>query len=308
MTTDFAAFILSFVALFLIYVILALALNLQWGQAGILNFGISAFVMLGGYITAICMIKPGTVALVEFGFGLPFPLAALIAITITGVISWLVSSVVRFGIEELAIITLAFLAVVHTFVDNETWLTGGTTGIYISSFLNDKFGVLGYNAVFTVILLVVVLLVYYFTRRLNFSQFGRILNAIRQDEIKAKSLGIDTVSYRVKAFVIGSVIMAAAGSLYIYFAMRAVPDLFGVDLTFVVWIALLLGGSGNNLGAILGMAVYMLIDILARLYIVIPGYDAIAAYLKFELVGLLLIVVIIRRPEGILGPKRSRYG
>jgi len=307
MTTPFIAFILSFVVLFLIYVILVLGLNLQWGQAGILNFGVVVFAALGAYITAILMIDPATVPLVEVGFHLPFPVAFIIAVGLTGIIAWLVSAVVRLGIEELAIITLAFAELVHVFIQNETWLTGGTVGIFTTSLLNEKLGLLGYNLTFVIILLVAVLLVYYFTRKLNFSQFGRILNAIRQDEVKAKSLGIDTVSYRTKAFIIGAMIMAAAGSLNMYFNIRAVPDLYAVDLTFVIWIALLLGGSGNNLGAVLGMAIYIIMDVLARLYLVIPGYPEIAAGLKYVLIGLILVVVIVRRPEGILGPKRSRY-
>lgn len=307
MTTAFIAFCLSFLALFLVYVILVLALNLQWGQAGILNFGLVGFVALGAYITAICMLDPSTLEHVDVGFGLPFPIAFVIAIIVTGIIAWLVSSIVRLGLEELAIITLAFAEVVHITLSNEEWLTGGTVGIYFSSFLDEKLDLLGYNIVFCVILLIAALLVYYFTRKLNFSQFGRIANAIRQDEIKAKSLGIDTVSHRMKVFVIGSMIMAAAGSLYVYFGLRAVPELYPVGLTFAVWIALILGGSGNNLGAVLGIGIYMLMDVLARLYLTIPGHPEIAAGLKFVIIGLLLVVLIIRRPEGILGPKRSRY-
>lgn len=308
MTVAFIAFCLSFVSLFLIYVILVLALNLQWGQAGILNFGLVGFVALGAYTTAICMLDPSTLAHVDVGFGLPFPVAFVIAIIVTGIIAWLVSAIVRLGVEELAIISLAFAEFLHVTISNEEWLTGGTVGIYISSLLDEKLDLLGYNVVFTVILLVAVLLVYYFTAKLNFSQFGRIANAIRQDEIKAKSLGIDTVSHRMKIFVIGSMIMAAAGSLYIYFGLRAVPELYPVGLTFAIWIALILGGTGNNLGAVLGMGIYMLLDMLARLYLNIPGHPEIAAGLKFVIIGLLLVILIIRRPEGILGPKRSRYG
>jgi len=307
MTTPFIAFCLSYLSLFLIYVILALALNLQWGQAGILNFGLVGFAALGAYITAICMIDPSTLPHVRVGLSLPFPVAFLIAIIVTGIIAWLVSSIVRLGLEELAIITLAFAELIHFIISNEEWLTGGTVGIYISSLPNDKLRLLGYNIFFAVILLVAALLVYYFTRKLNFSQFGRILNAARQDEIKAKSLGIDTVSYRIKAFVIGSMIMAAGGSFYLYFAMRALPELYPVGLTFAVWIALLLGGSGNNMGVVLGTGIYMLMDILTRLYLKFPGHPEIAAGMKFVIIGLLLVIVMIRKPEGILGPKRSRY-
>jgi len=264
MTTAFIAFLLSFLSLFLIYVILALGLNLQWGQAGILNFGVVVFAAFGAYITAICMIDPSTLPHVHVGFNLPFPAAFFIAVGITGIIAWLVSSIVRLGIEELAIISLAFAELVHITIENETWLTGGTRGIYISSLLDEKLGLLEFSVVFAVILLVVVLLVYYFTRTLNFSQFGRILNATRQDELKAKSLGFNTVSYRMKAFVIGCMLMAVGGSFYMYFTMRAVPAMYPVDMTFMVWIALLLGGSGNNLGAVLGMSIYILMDALAR--------------------------------------------
>jgi branched-chain amino acid transport system permease protein len=308
MSAAFAAFLLSFVSLFLIYVILVLALNLQWGQAGIMNFGIAGFFALGAYLTAMAMVDPTVLAHVDVGLNLPFPAAFVVAVGATGIIAWLVSSLVRLGIEELAIITLAFAELVTVVIENEEWLTGGTMGIFISSPLDEGLSLLGYNATFAGILLATVLLIYYSTRKLNFSQFGRILNATRQDEIKAKSLGYHTVSYRVKAFVIGSMLMAVAGSLYLFFVMRALPGLYPVSITFAVWIALILGGSGNNLGAVLGVIIYMAIDILAELYLKIPGHPEIGANLTFVIVGLLLIIVIIRRPQGILGPKRSRYG
>lgn len=308
MSTPFIAYLLSIVTLFLIYTILVIALNLQWGQAGIMNFGIAGFFALGAYVTAICLVDPSNLAHVDVGLNLPYPVALLIAATFTGVIAWLISPLVKLGIEELAIITLAFSEFIMVVIQNEEWLTGGTMGINIPSVLDKNLDLLGYNIIFTLILVVLVLLMYYFTRKLNFSQFGRILNSIRQDEIKAKSLGFDTVSYRVKAFIIGSVLMAIAGSIYIYFTMRAVPGLYGVGITFTVWIALILGGSGNNLGAILGMGIYFIVDTLAELYLKVPGRPEIAASLPFILLGLLLIVVIIRRPQGILGPKRSRYG
>jgi len=307
MTTPFIAFCLGYFSLFLIYVILALALNLQWGQAGILNFGLVGFAALGAYTTAICMIDPSTLPHIRIGFNLPFPIAFVIAIIFTGIIAWLISSIVKLGLEELAIITLAFAELIHITISNEEWLTGGTVGVYISSIPDEKFRLLGYNIFFAALLLVATLLVYYFTRRFSFSQFGRILNSIRQDEIKAKSLGIDAVSYRIKAFVIGSMIMGAGGSLYIYFALRALPELYPVGLTFAVWIALLLGGSGNNMGAVLGTGIYMLMDIITRLYLKIPGHPEIAAGMKFVIIGLILVIIMIRKPEGILGPKRSRY-
>ena len=152
MTTAFIAFCLGFLSLFLIYVILALALNLQWGQAGILNFGLVAFAAIGAYITAICMIDPSDLPHVHVGLGLPFPIAFVIAILATGVIAWLVSSVVRLGLEELAITTLAFAELIHVVISNEEWLTGGTVGIYISSLPNERLGLLGYNIFFAAIL------------------------------------------------------------------------------------------------------------------------------------------------------------
>ena len=90
MTTAFMAFCLSYLCLFFIYVILALALNHQWGQAGILNFGLVGFAALGAYITAICMIDPEELPHVHVGLGLPFPSAFVIAVLLTGVVAWLV--------------------------------------------------------------------------------------------------------------------------------------------------------------------------------------------------------------------------
>jgi branched-chain amino acid transport system permease protein len=307
MTTNFASFILALGSTFMIYALLSIALNLQWGQAGIMNFGVAGFFMLGAYITGISMVSPTSIAWVHVGLSLPFPVALLLAISVTGIIAWLISPLVRLGVEQLAIITLAFAELIAVIVENNTSLTGGGRGIYITSTLDKNLGLLSYNLAFFLILLITVLLIYYFLRKLNFSQFGRILNAARQNEMKAKALGFDTVSYRRKVFVIGSMIMALAGSFYIYFLLRAIPGLFSVSITFTIWIALILGGSGNNLGALLGVGIYIAIDTLCDLYLKIPGHPEIAANLTYVIMGLIFIIVIIRRPQGILGPKRSRY-
>lgn len=308
MTTEFIAYIINFAVLFLIYVIFALGLNIQWGQAGVMNFGLVAFMIFGAYITGILMFEPTSSSTMQIGLGLPFLVAFPIAVAITGAIAWLISSVVKLGLEELAIVTIALAAVVHAVCENEAWLTGGVNGLMISSYLNDSLSLFTYNLAFFGILLVTTAAVYYFTQTMNFSQFGRLMNAVRLDQTKARSLGINPVSYQVKAFVIGAMILAAGGGLWLYFITRVMPDLFSTHFTFTIWVALLLGGSGNNRGAVLGVAIYMLVDFLTRMYLEVPGHPEIGAGLKFVLTGLILVVVIVCRPQGILGPRRSRYG
>jgi branched-chain amino acid transport system permease protein len=143
------------------------------------------------------------------------------------------------------------------------------------------------------------------------SPFGRVLRAIREDEDAAAALGKDVVGFKVRSLVLGAAIAGLAGSFYAHYMNYVVPDQFLPLVTFYVWIAVILGGSGNNLGALLGTGILMVFLEGTRFLKDwgIPLDEVRLAALRFVVVGLALVLLVLFRPQGLLGERDvTRHG
>jgi branched-chain amino acid transport system permease protein len=186
--------------------------------------------------------------------------------------------------------------------ENEVWLTRGTDGISgipqpLKSVLGPDFNVA--YLVLCVAALAILLLVLERTRK---SPFGRVLRAIREDAQVAAFAGKDVTLFKVKAFAIGGAVAGLAGALYAHYTSYIVPELYVPLLTIYIFLALTAGGLGNNYGAVLGaFSVVFLLESTRFLVGAVPWLSAERlAALRELLVGLLLLLVLIRRPVGIL--------
>lgn len=309
------AFVVSTAALAGMYVLLAFGLNVQWGYAGLVNFSVVAFWGIGAYSAALLT-----------GAGSPhgLELHPLVGVAVAVVLSVVLALAIglptlRLRADYLAIATLGFAEIVRLLVLNEGWLTAGGLGVGgipvllqppalepVATLLGVQPRTIGNLFVISVVALGVFL----FLRRIQRSPWGRVLRTIRADEDLAQALGKDTYRFKMVAFVIGSVIMALAGVYYAHMVRFVTPsDLLPIE-TFYVWIAVILGGTGSNRGAILGGLTIVVIQQGTRIYN--DQIDAIlffasvdASALRLFLVGLLVIVVVRLRPEGILPPQRE---
>jgi branched-chain amino acid transport system permease protein len=289
----------------LIYGLMSLGLNLQWGQTGLFNVGVAGFVAIGAYASAILTTPP---AVGRFGgFDLPIVCGWLAAMACAGLAAALIGAVtLRLRADYLAITTFGVAVTVELAALNWQGLTGGPFGI---SFIPRPFGALAasplvFDFANLAVVLAVTLVVFLALERLVRSPWGRILRALREDERAAVSLGKSAKLYRIQAFAIGGAIMGLAGAVQAHFIGFIAPDNYLSTLTFQVWAMLIVGGSGNNRGALLGSVLVWAIWVgtgSATAALVPPADQARAASLQIVAIGVMLCAILLKRPRGLLG-------
>ncbi len=285
------------VSLMLVYIGLAQLLHIQFGLAGIPNFGVVGFWGIGLYGTGVLYVKAGVPLLPAMA------MASLLATALAYVLARLVLQ--RNGQAILAA-TLAFATIVSTLVVSEKDLTGGVQGLGTIRFpfsdLEQR------NLIFMIMLLIVVCALIWISAKLRDSRLGRQLVAIRDNEELAASLGKNTAATKRWVFAITCGLMGLLGGMSAPLHQFLVPYQLSPSLTFAVWIALVLGGKGHNLGAIVGVFVtFGLFDILIETYAPVPAEQAILLpNFKLFCYGVLLVMIIMFRPLGILGVDKPK--
>ena len=234
-----------------IYAVMALGLNVMWGMAGLVNLGLVGSAAAGAYTSAI----------LTKTFAIPIPLGILAGAIVAAAVGAVLSLVTRRLKEHyLAIVTLGFAETIRIVASNEIWLTNGTDGISgIAGPFRADLTPFQYNFVYLGIVLLVLLGLYVCCQRISYSPFGRVLRAVRDDDMVVSVAGKNAQSFKLKAFSIGSGIIGLAGGLYAHYTSFISPDLFVPLLTLYVKLSLLVGGVGNNRGAVVGAALIILI-------------------------------------------------
>lgn len=309
MSVELVAYGAFFLTMALTYAIMCLGLNVQWGQTGLFNVGIAGFVAIGAYVSAL-LTTPD--AADRFGgFGLPIVAGWLGAALAAGLVAFLIGALtIRLRADYLAIATFGVAVAVQLCALNLEPVTGGPFGI---GFIPRPFASLaGDPLAFSLanlgVLILVVLALYLALERLLRSPWGRVLRAIREDETAALALGKSATRFRLQAFAIGGAIMGLAGAAQAHFIGFIAPDNYMPMLTFQVWAMLIVGGSGNNRGAILGAILVWGIwagsaGAIASLFP--PGEQARAASLQIVMIGVGLCAILLLRPRGILGEVKT---
>ncbi|MEH2465629.1 branched-chain amino acid ABC transporter permease [Nostoc sp.] len=177
--------------------------------------------------------------------------------------------------------------------------------IYISGVI----GLYNYNpkAGLMLVLLLVLAFVYWRLEILVRSPWGRILKAIREDEEIPKALGKNVFWYKLQSLMLGGAIAGIAGAFFAWQLGAIYPDNFQPQITFDTWIMVILGGSGNNVGTILGAVIFFAYDALTREVLpkIVPLDEARLGAFRIMVIGLILMVLMIWRPQGILGKKEE---
>lgn len=303
--------VVSYLTFFLtmagIMAIITLGLNLQWGYTGLFNGGVVAFFGAGAYGT---MILGGPAEPGQFGgFGLPYLVALGGGILLAAALAWVVGLLtLRLRHDYLAISTFGVAVALESLARNSQWLTGGARGM--RGFPRPFEAVIESNFLFGVVFLLIVLavlaLVWWGIERLVHSPFGRALRAIREDETAARALGKSPTRLRLWSLVIGAAIMGAGGGLYVsYTAFVSPQDLLPI-LTFQIWAMLIVGGAGNNRGAVLGAVLIWgawTLSGFALTRLVPDSMQLDAGSIQYILIGTLIVSMLLWRPEGLL-PER----
>lgn len=289
------AYLLAIGIVALIYALLALGLNLQFGLTRLVNFGVVAFFAIGAYTSALLSLQ---------GWPLPASFAAAaMAAGISALPIGLMS--LRLRDDYLAIVTLGFSETIRIVIQQEAWLTKGIQGV---PGIPKAYASLGQGtsdmAIFAT-LLALVLLVSWGTVRLAHSAFGRLLRAIGDDETALSALGKDPARFKIQVFMLGAGLTGVAGAFYAHFITFITPEQFVPLITFYVWMGLVLGGVGRVKGALFGaLALMALLEGSRFIKDWIPGVSEVElASLRLAAVGLALILVTLYRPNGLFGGK-----
>ena len=305
--TGIVSYLLFFLIMALIFSVAVLGLNLQWGFTGLFNAGVVGFMAVGGYTTAILIgpVRPEVLG----GFEWPFMLGLLGGMLGAGLVALIVGlATLRLHDEYLAIATFGIAITLQLIAINAEYLTGGTLGlISIPKPMYNVFtfdSPLNYNLFFLTLLILMVSLIYWALQTMVHSPWGRTLKAIREDPVAAASLGKNPTSIRLQAFVLGSMVIGLSGGLYVCFIGYISPTDFEPIVTFQVWTMLIVGGSGNNRGAVIGAIVVWALWtssgwVITKL--IPPTLQTQSGALQVVLIGLVLVLMLLYRPRGLIG-------
>jgi branched-chain amino acid transport system permease protein len=298
-----------------IYTLFALGIQVQFGFAGLLNFGQVAFMGIGAYTMAILVVKEDLNMWVAAGCGIALAMLA-------GVLLGLPT--LRLRADYFAITTIAFSEILRYVATNEDRLTGGSQGTINlagigrtaqydgawQSFLGDVERTLHVSGdVATLILVwsvaaVAVVAVWAVMR----TPWGRVLKAIREDEDAAASLGKNVFVYKLQALAIGAGLAAVAGVFYAWQFSFFSPDDFAPLLTFFAWMIVILGGLGRAWTVPVGAVVFGVIFAGTRFFDFAPFSlldSTERAYVRLIVIGLVIIGLVLFRPQGIFGSREE---
>ncbi len=352
-----------------LFALFALGLNLQWGFAGLINFGHVAFMTIGAYTTVLLSSQ-----------GVPLIIAVPIGAAIAALLGLLIgTSTLRLREDYLAIVTIGVSELLRLIALNEEWLTRGAFGVQryplplnfqpnpaakavmiglltliavfaggqlwrgltnqwrqhkrkekgakpkkpigliiwgaiaaaliLVVYVSGAIALYDYNykAGLMLLVLLVLALVYWGLELLVHSPWGRVIKAIREDEQIPKALGKNVFWYKLQAFMLGGAIAGVAGAFYAWQLTTVYPTNFEPIVTFNAWTIVVLGGAGNNVGTILGAIIFWAYDSLTRFLLPQLGFidqTRLGAF-RIMVIGLILMVLMIWRPQGILGKKEE---
>ena len=293
-------FIIYLLTMIGIYGLLSMSLNFQVGFTGLINFGQVAFFCIGAYTSSLLVVKAGAPILVGF----------LAGMALSGVFGYIMSIPTKsLKSDYWAIATLASGEIVRLVALNEGWLTAGPFGVmsiprpFLRLFPKDA-----YPSFYLLFVVVCVIGVYFFLSLLTDSPFGRNLKAIRDDEELCLSLGKDTQKLKLQAMVVAGIVAGLAGCLFAFYITYISPENFRPIETFLMWAMIIVGGRGNLMGAIVGAMVIQLFNVSTRFIgnYVPFGSDSMAA-LRMTIIGVLIILFLLYRPEGLFKERKKIY-
>ncbi len=365
---EISGFLMSVTFFAAVFSLVTLALNLHWGYTGLFNIGIAGFMAVGVYTMAILTAAPDAV---PAGFGFPVAIGVIGGTIATAAIGAIIAiPTLHVRADYFAIITLGFSEIVRLSLTSRTlrqieigdrlYGTGGGGGIRYSPVDNvvpwlydqpggDMLEASLYAAaesvnistsmvdrvLFALVVIAFIIGFYILLHRIAASPFGRVLKAIREDELVARSLGKNTELAKIKAFTLGCGLMGLAGILWIGSRSFVTPQSFMPIITFYIFVALIIGGAGSNTGSIIGgfmFAAFLwegprfvrtiirsnintrspptildaLIDLAALDPLPFIGYFINSLdELRWVLVGVVLVILVVKRPQGYLGHRKE---
>ena len=273
-----------------IYIILAVSLNLIIGYAGLISVSHSAFMGVGAYISAILMMR------YSWNFFLTLPLALIIAI---GISAFFAIYSYRAKGEHYVVMSFGIQFILMSIMTNLGITNGpnGIAGIPRPALFGLSFQS---NISFLFLSLIFMLLSVWFSSRIGNSSFGLILKAIREDDTASEALGKNVIFYKVVVFIIGCSLAALAGSFFGSMVSFIDPFIFTLEESIFIVCLVLIGGSGNIRGSVVGAPLLVIVPELLR-FLNVPS--TMAGPLRQIIYGLLIVFFMRFRPQGLIAER-----
>lgn len=277
-----------------IYIILALSLNLIVGYTGLASLGHASFFAVGAYTSSLLALRLGVSPLIGFLIG-------ACAACLLGVVIGFPS--LRLKGDYLALATFGFGVIVYSVAKNWVGLTRGPMGL--PGIPQPTLFFIHFDSLISYLLLVAffVLVMLFVIRRIVNSPFGRVLRGIREDEIATRALGKDPDRYKILVFVIGAGFAGIAGGLYAHYITFIDPSSFTVMESILIILMVVFGGMGSIAGSFLGASILVILPELLR-FLGMPS--SIAAPMRQMIYGALLVALMLKRPQGLVGKYRFK--
>lgn len=305
---------------FFINNILVWGLNIQFGYTGILNFAFIVFMAVGAYVAGVTALPPATSFAGQTyvaGFSWPWPLPLLAAGIVAAAYGVLVGFIAlkRLRSDYMAIVTVAVAGITYDIIGNYFPLFNGWDGIAgvpapLQTTLQINYGVdyYSYQFVFLILAGIVMLILGFIAQRLYYSPFGRTLRSIREDMDVSEAFGKDTYRYRMIAMAIGCFYAGVAGALTMEYIQAFNPSGWTTGETFILFAALIIGGTSNNWGAALGALLVPVIFQEATRYLPQIGSNPeFIPAMRNVIVGGLLILTLWFRPQGLIPERKAKF-
>jgi branched-chain amino acid transport system permease protein len=291
------------------------SLNLQYGVTGIYNFAWILFQAVGAYTAGVLTLGPasgnGGFQQYILGLRLPEPLPVLLAGVVAGTLALVVGIVAlrRLRTDYQAMVMLVISVIAVLVVENVTGLFNGPAGLSLvpQPFSSLPLSSLGYQWFYVALTAAVCLIVYLFVHRVTSSPLGRALRATRDNEDAAQALGKDVVRLRLFVFVFGGAIAGISGAVLIQFIGAWSPGSWAYVETLVVLTAIVVGGTGNNGGVMLGALLVPVVFNEATRFIPQFGRPGLVDALQWIVIGMLALVFLWFWPRGIIPERRRRF-
>jgi branched-chain amino acid transport system permease protein len=312
MNTYYAANLLVYAG---VDIIACLALNLQFGMSGIVNFSFIVFQAVGAYTAAILSMPPsnGGYQIYFGGYELPFPIPWIGGAIAGGLLAVPVGLVVlrklRSDYQAISLLVLSVIA--NTVITNARPFLNGAAGLaQVPPPFSDRFdpNTDNYQFFYVGLTAVCVVLVFIVASRIVNSPYGRSLRAMREHELAASALGKNPVQLKMTIFIVGGVIGGLSGAILVGFLQFWAPSVWLYPETIILFAAVIVGGRGNNVGAILGaLLVPVGFEEVTRLIKGSIGPPGLIPALQWVAIGLLIIGFLWFRPEGVRPEPRRMF-
>ena len=292
-----------------------LGLNLQFGVAGIINFAYIVFVAVGAYTAAVVSLGPTSPTNFQqyvFGANWPFPLPILAGGAVAGILSLVVGliSLRRLRSDYQAMVMLVISLIATLVATNATGLVNGPAGLAnIPQPLYDQLGLtpLEYQWVYAGWCAFLALLIFFFVRGITKSPLGRALRAMRDNDRASAALGKNVVALRLMTFVVGGVIAGISGAVFVEFIQAWSPGSWLYPETFVFLAAVLVGGAANNYGVMVGTLLVPVGFLEATRFLPDILYPGFIEAMQWVCVGLLILLFLWFRPNGLFPERPGRF-